>query len=113
MISIYISNQFNLFYTNFLKKQINIRAIWRNNVQTIYFAGYFVGSIIMGILADHFGRRPIMLSSFVMIIIGSLGVALGPQEKFGSLASYILYAISRFIIACGTRGINVTGFVLG
>jgi NhaP-type Na+/H+ and K+/H+ antiporter len=48
-----------------------------------------------------------------MIIIGSIGVAFGPQPVFGVTASYILYAISRFIIACGTRGINVTGFVLG
>lgn len=54
-----------------------------------------------------------MLSSFIMIIVGSIGVAFGPQENFGTLASYIIYAISRFIIACGTRGINVTGFVLG
>jgi OCT family organic cation transporter-like MFS transporter 4/5 len=90
-----------------------LRALWRNNVQTVYFAGYLVGSIVMGILADYFGRRPIMLSSFIMIIIGSIGVAFGPQESFGTLASYIIYAISRFIIACGTRGINVTGFVLG
>jgi MFS family permease len=58
----------------------------------------------MGILADHFGRRPIMLSSFIMIIVGSLGVAFGPQNSYGTLASYIIYAISRFIIACGTRG---------
>ena len=42
-----------------------------------------------------------MLSSFIMIIIGSIGVAFGPQESFGSLTSYIIYAVSRFIIACG------------
>lgn len=89
------------------------KAIWRNNLQTVYFAGYLVGSIVMGILADHFGRRPIMLSSFIMIIVGGVGVAFGPQHTFGTLTSYIIYAISRFIIACGTRGINVTGFVLG
>lgn len=88
-------------------------AFWRNNVQTVYFLGYLVGSIVMGILADHFGRRPIMLSSFIMLIVGSVGVAFGPQEPIGVLGSYIIYMISRFIIACGTRGINVTGFVLG
>ena len=54
-----------------------------------------------------------MLSSFIMLIVGGLGVAFGPQEAFGTRTSYIIYAISRFIIACGTRGINVTGFVLG
>lgn len=54
-----------------------------------------------------------MLSSFIMIILGSIGVAFGPQKNFGRTISYTIYAISRFIIACGTRGINVTGFVLG
>lgn len=54
-----------------------------------------------------------MLSSFLMLILGGLGVAFGPQESFGTWPSYIIYAVSRFIIACGTRGINVTGFVLG
>jgi hypothetical protein len=54
-----------------------------------------------------------MLSSFFLIIIGGFGAAFGPQQSIGSLASYILYTIFRFMIAVGTRGINVTGFVLG
>lgn len=53
-----------------------------------------------------------MLSSFIMIIIGSIGAAFGPQEAFGISAGYFIYTLSRFIIACGTRGINVTGYVL-
>lgn len=62
---------------------------------------------------SSFGRRPIMLSSFLLIIIGGFGSAFGPQKAFGPLISYIIYAICRFLIAVGTRGINVTGFVLG
>jgi NhaP-type Na+/H+ and K+/H+ antiporter len=47
------------------------------------------------------------------MLLGSIGVAFGPQKSIGVVGSYIIYMISRFIIACGTRGINVTGFVLG
>jgi hypothetical protein len=54
-----------------------------------------------------------MLSSFIIIIIGGFGAAFGPQKSIGPLASYIIYAFCRFLIAVGTRGINVTGFVLG
>jgi MFS transporter, OCT family, solute carrier family 22 (organic cation transporter), member 4/5 len=54
-----------------------------------------------------------MLSSFILIIIGATGAAFGPQDQFGVTISYIIYALCRFLIACGTRGINVTGFVLG
>jgi OCT family organic cation transporter-like MFS transporter 4/5 len=54
-----------------------------------------------------------MLSAFIMILIGIIGTAFGPQKAFGTLTSYYIYILSRFLIACGTRGINVTGFVLG
>lgn len=89
------------------------KSSWRSSVQMVYFAGYLIGSIVMGVLADIFGRRPIMLSAFIMLIAGSAGAAFGPQDAFGPLSSYFIYAVSRFLIACGTRGINVTGFVLG
>lgn len=89
------------------------RKYLRANLQMVYFAGYLVGSIVLGGLGDRFGRRPVMFSSFILILIGGLGCAFGPQDSFGILASYIIYAISRFIIAIGTRGINITGFVLG
>jgi hypothetical protein len=45
-----------------------------------------------------------MLSSFVLLIMGSFGVAFGPQKSFGVLGSYIIYTISRFTIALATRG---------
>ncbi len=54
-----------------------------------------------------------MLSAFVLIIVGSFGTAFGPRLSLGITASFLIYAGSRFLIACGTRGINVTGFVLG
>ncbi|CAF4243737.1 unnamed protein product, partial [Adineta steineri] len=34
------------------------------------------------------------------------------KDKFGFWPSYLVYTISRFILACSTRGIAVTGFVL-
>lgn len=48
-----------------------------------------------------------------MITIGGFGCAFGPRDELGTWPSYIAYSIFRFIIAVGTRGINVTGFVLG
>ncbi len=54
-----------------------------------------------------------MLITLVMIMIGSFGTALGPRLPISINASYAIYAVSRFLIACGTRGINITGFVLG
>lgn len=52
------------------------------------------------------------MTSFILILIGAIGSALGPQAYFGFTFSYVIYAFSRFIIAVGTRGINETGYVL-
>lgn len=43
------------YYTTTLTEQWQMvcdKASWRSNVQMVYFSGYLVGSIIMGILAD-------------------------------------------------------------
>ena len=47
------------------------------------------------------------------MIVGNIGTTFGPQKSYGSLVSYIIYTSSRFLIACATRGVYVTGFVLG
>ncbi|CAF0795542.1 unnamed protein product [Brachionus calyciflorus] len=88
------------------------RSFLRSKVQSIYFCGYLVGSLMLGNLADKFGRRPVMLFSFFLILIGFIGTTFGPQQSYGFLISYIIYSISRFLMACGTRGINETGYVL-
>lgn len=88
------------------------RSFYSSYVQMIYFSGYVFGSVLLGFLADIFGRRPIMLSSFILFIFAGLGSALGPQESFGFEISFIIYAFSRFVIACANRGINDTGYIL-
>ena len=30
------------------------KTVWRASIQTVYFGGHLVGSLIMGILADQF-----------------------------------------------------------
>jgi hypothetical protein len=42
------------------------------------------------------GRRPVMLSSFIMIIIGGAFTTFSPQKAFGVSFSYILYTFGRF-----------------
>ena len=62
---------------------------------------------------DRFGRRKVMLGSFILVAVSSFVTAFGPQKFFGVKFSYIIYAISRSLIGLGTRGINTIGFVLG
>lgn len=88
------------------------RSFFSSYLQMIYFSGYIVGSLLLGHLADRFGRRPIMLSSFILFIIAASGAAFGPQESFGFEISFGIYAFSRFVIAGANRGINDVAFIL-
>ncbi|CAF5038227.1 unnamed protein product, partial [Rotaria magnacalcarata] len=48
-----------------------------------FFFGYMVGSIFFGILADKYGRRPIMSVSFILMSFSGFLCAFGPQDIFG------------------------------
>lgn len=48
-----------------------------------------------------------------MACTGFICAVFPQKEIFGFWPSYSVYTISRFILACSTRGIAVTGFVLG
>lgn len=62
----------------------------------------------------RYGRRPIMSICIILMACTGFICAFFPQKDlFGFWPSYIVYTISRFILACSTRGIAVTGFVLG
>ncbi|CAF0834845.1 unnamed protein product [Adineta steineri] len=89
------------------------RIIYRSAAQIVFFVGYMVGSVVFGILADKYGRRPIMSVSFILLTASGLLCAYGPHAALGFWPSYIIFVLSRFLIACATRGISVSGFVLG
>lgn len=89
--------------------QLPLRSI----AQAIFFAGYMVGSVFFGMLADKYGRRPVMSVSFILMSVAGFYSAFGPQPSFGFTFSYVNFVIARFLLACATRGISVSGFVLG
>jgi len=104
------------FYTKTLVEEWTMvcdRVIYRSSVQMIFFGGYMVGSIFFGMLADKYGRRPVMSVSFILMSFSGFLCAFGPQPSYGFWPSYIIFIVGRFLLACSTRGISVSGFVLG
>ncbi|CAF3333739.1 unnamed protein product [Rotaria sp. Silwood2] len=89
------------------------RVSLKSFVQIVFFFGYMVGSLVFGILSDKFGRRPIMGASFVVITIASFMCAFAPHPKLGFEISYAFFVLGRFLLACATRGVALTGFVIG
>jgi hypothetical protein len=54
-----------------------------------------------------------MSASFILMTFAGLLCTFGPQDKFGKGPSYVIFVIARFLLACSTRGISESGFVLG
>ena len=54
-----------------------------------------------------------MSVSFILMAVSGFLCAYGPQPSFGFWGAYIIFVIARFLLACSTRGISVSGFVLG
>jgi len=45
---------------------------------TIYLVGYAIVQLVVGPLADRFGRRPVLVVSFVLFLAGSIAATLAP-----------------------------------
>jgi MFS family permease len=46
---------------------------------SIYLVGYIVGPLLFGPLSESFGRKIIMISSFILFTIFTMGCALAPS----------------------------------
>lgn len=51
--------------------------------------------------------------SFIVITLASFMCAFAPQKGFGFEISYAFFILGRFLLSCATRGIALTGFVIG
>ena len=51
--------------------------------------------------------------SFIVITLASVMCAFAPNRRFPFEVSYALFILGRFLLACGTRGVALTGFVIG
>jgi hypothetical protein len=54
-----------------------------------------------------------MGASFILMCVAGIICALAPQDLIGYGTSYSMFIVGRFLLACATRGIAVTGFVMG
>lgn len=71
---------------------------------TIFFIGVMLGAVFFGVLSDKYGRRSMLLVSYVAAIIFSLISALSN--------SYIMFAVFRFLTGFGITGVSIISIVL-
>ncbi|KAG7515500.1 solute carrier family 22 member 6-like [Solea senegalensis] len=73
-------------------------------IQTIYMGGVLVGAIIYGSLSDRFGRRSVLIWSYLQLAVLGCSSALSP--------SYTAYCIFRFLTGMAVSGIILNGVSL-
>ncbi|XP_071023092.1 solute carrier family 22 member 7-like [Oncorhynchus clarkii lewisi] len=71
---------------------------------TIFFIGVMFGAMTFGSLSDRFGRKPMLLVSYIS------GMLLGFASAFST--SFIMFAVLRFFTGFGITGIVIVSSVL-
>ncbi|XP_037530831.1 solute carrier family 22 member 7-like [Nematolebias whitei] len=71
---------------------------------TIFFVGVMVGAPLFGFLSDRFGRRPLLLVSYVSSLIFAILSAFS--------TSYIMFVIMRFFTGMSLAGISIIAIAL-
>lgn len=95
-------------YENTFASEQNLicgKAIWASNAKMVFFAGVFVGALLLGALSDKIGRKKTLILSVLGLLASSLAVAWADN--------FYLFCVLRFIVGFCCAGTFMSAFVLG
>lgn len=72
--------------------------------QSVYMFGIVFSALIFGHYSDKFGRKPCLVIAIIIEIVSGVLSALSP--------TFTVFTVSRFFVAFGCYGRNLTGFLL-
>lgn len=98
--------EFDLFVPSFpeLQSQFSLSAFWVEALLSVNFAGYCLSLFFVGGLADHYGRKPIILMGLMTFIIGTLLCLWG--------ASFQFLLVGRFLQGVGIAAPAILSFLI-
>lgn len=76
--------EFDLFVPSFpeVQSQFHLSSFLVESLLSVNFIGYCISLFFVGGLADHFGRKPIILLGLIVFIAGSLSCLWAPSYSF-------------------------------
>ncbi|XP_063802214.1 solute carrier family 22 member 6-A-like [Pseudophryne corroboree] len=78
----------------------------RQLAQSIYMSGVLVGAIILGGLSDRYGRRALLIWSYLQMAVSGICTAFSPN--------YLSYCVFRFLLGMALSGVglNTTALIV-
>lgn len=76
-----------------------------STAQTVFFIAGVIGAIIFGWVSDRWGRKPALVLSAALMVVGNLAMIGTPN--------YLFYIILRFIVGLSYPSVFNLGFVIG
>lgn len=66
----------------YLQSQFNLSSFWVEALLSVNMIGFCLSLFFVGILADKYGRKPIILTGLIIFIIGSVLCAIGSNYNY-------------------------------
>ncbi len=98
--------EFDLFVPSFpeLQMQFNLSAFLVETLLSVNFVGFCLSLFVVGSLADHYGRKPIIVFGLITFITGSICCLCE--------ASYFLLILGRFLQGVGIAAPAILSFLI-
>jgi DHA1 family bicyclomycin/chloramphenicol resistance-like MFS transporter len=98
--------EFDLFVPSFpeLHHHFSLTPFWVEAMLSVNFIGYCLSLFFVGWLADHYGRKPIILVGMVIFILGSIFCLW--------IDSYAFFLVGRFLQGVGIAAPAILSFLI-
>ncbi len=106
LLDLLVGTEFDLFVPSFpeLKSHFGLTPFWVEALLSVNFIGYCLSLFFVGALADHYGRKPIILLGLLIFILGSILCVWG--------ISYHFLLVGRFLQGVGIASPSILSFVI-